>query len=211
MLTAWRRAWALPKHAVLQEQHAIGQRKVSRIVAHEHHAQTFFMCKMHEEVPQARAQVGVEIGEHLIEHEVARLHGEHARKGQALELAAGKLRDIARLESSKLGACEGGCHAPANLGLRESEVPRSKRHLIENLRGDDLIDRILAHEPHAAPYEAAGMRTSCRILVVHPYHAGLREVGRAEQAGERGLARAVPARKHHQFAGAHRARGPGKN
>ena len=67
----------------------------------------------------AAAQVGIEVGEWLIEKQHFRLQDERTREGDALLLPAGDLIDVAFAEAGKVNECQGFFNAHAAFVARD--------------------------------------------------------------------------------------------
>ena len=110
-----------------------------------------------DEVEELLARHGVEPGHRLVQHEDARLHGQHARERHAALLAARQLEGalVAQLGDVEAHAFQSGFHAAINLVGGKPQVAGAERHVLAHGGGEQLVLGILEHEPHLA---AAGLR-----------------------------------------------------
>src|SRR5947208_4994160 len=139
----------------------------------------------------------IEAGRRLVEDENVGPEREDRRDGQALPRALVEQERI-RVALVELDGRERLGHTRLHLGGREAEVARPEGHLIGDGRGEELMIRILEDVA-----DALGERLERKVRDVASVerHASL---GRREEAvqvlGERGLSRAVRARKRDELA-----------
>ena len=83
--------------------------------------------------PQLGAQLGVEIGQRLVEQKHVGLAHDRAADRDALTLAAGELRGMALEQRVELQHLRGRVDAPRDLGLRRAGDPQPERQVAPTL------------------------------------------------------------------------------
>src|SRR5690606_3671940 len=115
--------------------------------------------------------LGVECAERLVEEQDARLDGERPGQGDALALAAGKLRRVAAFKTAELHELEQLHHPVANLRPRR---PGPCRTGIE--AEGDVVERLHALEERVALEDEADVpgldRRAKGILLAEQHAAG---------------------------------------
>ena len=131
----------------------------------------------------------VQMGAHLIEHDVARPHGKNPRKGNELLLPTGELggQTVAKLRDAANPQCL--VDALEHLGPGEPKVARPKGNLIGYQRAHELVARILPDVAHQT--------SKARRRSVHAHRARRGHKPSVHKPRERRLARSVGAEKHH--------------
>ena len=165
-----------------------------------------FADDRHDLAPPLR----VEHGGRLVEHHAARHHGDHARDGHALLLAAGQA--VRRLPPVFIHAdrLERVVHALSDLRGRHAHVFERKRHVLLDDRGDQLVIRILEHHRHGLAH-LIGVVFVARVHHIDIAHAAGRQADGVEAARERTLARAVVPQHGDELAAPHREVDPFQN
>ena len=148
--------------------------------------------------PHLQPQLGVEVGQRLVEQQHAWLDHQRAGDGHALLLAAGQLRGIACLEARELDERQHAAHALAALRARHPPHVEAERHVVEDRQ---MREERVALEDH--PEAAALGWQGVEALVVEPDLAGARRQQPGEQVEGGGLAAARGAEEGDELAAAH--------
>ena len=165
----------------------------------------------------AAAAADVEHGARLIEHEHVGVHGQRARDGDALLLAAREASRVGLSIGTESHTPQLGVHAPDDLVAGDAEVLRAKGHVVCHDARDDLVLGVLEHQARAVTGGPVGLGVHLAVVVGEPSGKldapGVGCLEARKQLGERGLARAVAAKHAQPLAGAHRevnaVEGPG--
>ena len=196
---------ALPRDAPrVHHEHAVGAQHVLDEVRDLEHAAPRGAHAPHE-VGHELASGRVQLRRHLVEHQVARLHGQHARKREPLLLPARELHHRTVGEPLQVARLERTTHATLDLCGLEPEVARPEGDLVAHARRDELRPRVLLDVAHLL--EEGAPRPLARHLAVHlddPCRRLDRAVGKPR---ERRLAAAVAPEQHHVLARRHLKRG----
>ena len=146
--------------------------------------------------PRLQAQLGVEVGQRLVEEEQARLAHDGARERAALLLAAGQLARCAREKVADADLRRGvrdslldGVRSGADHAQRKADVLRHRHVRVERValehHRDVALPRLLGGHVHAVDHDLAG--------------AHLLETGKDAQRG--GLARPGRSQQDEELAG----------
>ena len=141
----------------------------------------------------------VEHGGGLVEDEAVGTHGDDARNGDALLLAAREVVGCALPELVDARHLHGVINAAAHLFRRNTEVFQRESHVFLYHRGDDLVVRALEHHAH-------GLADVIELVIIGGVHALdvhlalLRQEDGVEVLGKGGFAAAVCAQHGHELA-----------
>ena len=147
--------------------------------------------------------VGIELRRRLVEEQQLGLERERRREADALQLAAGELRDATVREMRCADGRERGVRAREDRLRRGADVLEPEGDLRLDLREDDLILGILEdgrdrarelRRMRAARVAAGDLDAAAEVPAVEPRHEP------AERADERRLARAGGAEHEHDLA-----------
>ena len=105
-----------------------------------------------EQVEHGNRGCRVELCRRLVEHEHARLQGEHRRDRNLLFLTARQLGDAPVAQVSDAHSGERLVDPRGNLGLRHAEVLQAVEHLVFDHRRHHLRVDVLAHASDQAAY-----------------------------------------------------------
>ena len=130
---------------------------------------------------QLLASARVKSRARLVEHQHLRLHGDHARDGDAALLPAGE-REGRLLQQALVQSREAGgvMHAAVQLRAGQAHVGGAEGDVAVDGLLKELVLRILEHQPHAEAHAADLLRVGPDVLAVEQ-HAAAR---RLEQAVE---------------------------
>ena len=153
-------------------------------------------CRLTISLAHLDAELGVEIGERLVEEEGLRLLDDGAADGDALALAAGKLRRLPLEEMRDLQDLGGAADARLDLGLRqfladqaEAEVLAHAHVRIEGIGLEDHRHAARRRDEMVAAH-AVEMDLAVADLLEPGDHAEQRRLpaaGRADEDGERAV------------------------
>ena len=147
------------------------------------------------------AAVGIQHGGGLIQHQAVGPHGDNARDGDALLLAAAQLirRSIAFFVDA--GQLHGLVDAGADLLRRYAEVFRRKGHVLFNDGRYDLVVGVLEHHADLLTYIVEVVLVA-GVHALHEDSSGLGQQNRVEMLCQRGFAAAVRAQHGHELTAA---------
>jgi len=135
-------------HVVLRDDHdAVDLLGRDREVVRREHHRAPRRLPLGQDVEQPHLAAGVEVVGGLVEKEDARLHRDHRPDRDPLLLTAGQRvrRPIEQLVEAERLRCLGD--ALAHLRLRQAELQRAERQLVEHARAKQLDVGLLEHEP----------------------------------------------------------------
>ncbi len=138
--------------ALVHHHHAIGERhRLDLIVRDVDRGGAHLLVHALDLGAHLHAQLGVEIGERLVEQEDLRIAHDRAAHGDALALPAGELARLAVEQFLDVEDAGGLLHALLDLGLGKMLQPQPERHV--------LVDRhvriervVLEHHRHVAVF-----------------------------------------------------------
>ena len=156
-----------------------------QVVGHDQHRPVDAREQFHELPPRA----GVQVGRGLVEHQQLRSHRQHGRDGDAATLALRQLvrRTVDRVIHAHGGECVGDPRL--DLGPRQLHVERSKRHVLSHRRHEELVVRVLEHQPDASAKFGQRLLADVQAGDLQRSAAGGQQTVEVEH--ERGLARAI--------------------
>ena len=148
---------------------------------------------------------GIKHGGGLVQDQTVGPHGDHARNGNALLLAAGQVvgRTLPVLVDAR--HLHRFIHAAAHLLRRHAQIFQRKGDIFLHHGGNDLVVRALEHHAHGL----ADIVDLVLVFGVHPFHqhsAALRQEDGVEVLGQRGFSTAVGPQHCHKFAPLHLSR-----
>ena len=174
----------------MHDHHALRLHGLIHVVGDEDDRDAVFLVELAHNGHDLAPPLRVEHGGGLVEHHAARHHGDHARDGHALLLAAGQA--VRRLPPVFVHTdrFERVVHALSDLRGRHAHVLERKRHVLFDDRGDQLVIRVLEHHGHGLAH-LVGVVLIARVHHIDIAHAAGRQADGVEAARERTLARAV--------------------
>ncbi len=184
----------LLNHALVHHRDPVaGGHRLLLVVGHEDRGDAEAPLQLLQFLPRLHAQLGVEVGQRLVEQQDLRLDRESARDRHALLLAPGKLAGAARLEPGELHQLEHGRHLAPDVVARQPALLQPERHVLRDrhVRPQRVV---LEHHAHVAPPRrhradvAAPDQHLARLVAVEardePQQSRLAGTGRAEQREE---------------------------
>ena len=170
------------------------------MVRDEHHGNPLFAAQARHGLDDLAPAGRVEHRGRLVEHDALRLHGDHARDGDALLLSARK--QVRRVHAKFIHPhlFERRVHPPADLLRRHAEILRREGYVVLDDVGDDLVVGVLKHHAHRAAHpEKLLLVGSVDPVYQHPALRGQQNC--VQVLGERRFAGAVVAEHRHKRAG----------
>ncbi len=189
----------LLQHALVKDRDAIGQRhRLGLVVGDVDEGDAGAPLQALELAAHPLAQLGVEVGERLVEQQDRGLDHQRARERHPLLLAAAELRRLPALEPLEADRREHAGDALADLGAAAAGEPEPEGYVLEDahVRPDRVV---LEHHAHLAPLGRDRGLGRGEQRPGDPDLAGVGHEEAREQAQRRGLAAAGRAEQRHEL------------
>ena len=177
--------------ASIHHNHSIGQTGCSsKAMLHQHDGHAQAAAQLLQAGDYQRSSLHVQRGCRLVQHQHLRAHGQRRGDCHTLLLPARKLCRVAAGQIRDSDCTQRPCHPLLDFVFIQSEIARSKGHLIGNMQVEELAGRVLENDSYMAGHISDGSLTGIQTSD-HNFSAALRRDDLGDQSGERPGQRAL--------------------